>query len=51
MAAVATTCEECGTELLFDEKTRMHFCPTCEPERAAKMEYDMDDEAAYSTPP
>ncbi len=51
MAAVATTCEECGTELLFDEKARVYFCPTCEPERAARIEFERDEEAAYSTPP
>lgn len=45
MAAVAMTCEDCGTELLFDEKARVHFCPTCEPERAAKIETEMEEEA------
>jgi predicted RNA-binding Zn-ribbon protein involved in translation (DUF1610 family) len=51
MMAVTTVCEDCGTELLFDEKARVHFCPTCEPERAAKIEFQKDEEMAYSTPP
>ena len=51
MVGVAPTCEECGTELLFDEKARLHFCPTCEPERGASHEFEKDEEVAYSTPP
>lgn len=45
MVALATTCEECGTELRLDEKAGVKFCPTCDPERAARIETEMEEEA------
>lgn len=44
MAVLATSCEDCGTEFLFDEKAKMHFCPTCDPERAARIEAEKEEE-------
>ena len=45
MVELVTTCADCGTELLFDEKAGVHFCPVCEPERAARIETEMEEEA------